>query len=144
MSLASGDRRTGGRPPLRGCPRALPQPPKALSRRRRCSAVLDVLRRSSIPVGIGRVLTPAVRGLDRATRALGLADRPLQPDALTGTEDGTLPDRFFLDLLRRGFAEERAQQQLDTAIDWGRYGEMHYDADKGALIQEPPVRTGSA
>ncbi|MCW2562099.1 MAG: nitrate transporter ATP-binding protein, partial [Mycobacterium sp.] len=37
---------------------------------------------------------------------------------------------FFLDLLRRGFGPEDAKQQLDTAIDWGRYGELFdYDTD---------------
>jgi NitT/TauT family transport system ATP-binding protein len=57
--------------------------------------------------------------------------------ALANTKDGTLDERFFLDLLRRGFSEEEARGQLDTAIDWGRYGELfEYDADTGQLSLE--------
>ena len=41
---------------------------------------------------------------------------------------------FFVDLLRRGFATEEAEQQMRTAIDWGRYGELYdYDADSDQL-----------
>jgi NitT/TauT family transport system ATP-binding protein len=54
--------------------------------------------------------------------------------ALQTTKDGTLNERFFLDLLRRGFSEEEARAQLDVAIGWGRYGELFdYDADTGEL-----------
>lgn len=60
--------------------------------------------------------------------------------ALGSTRDHTLPDRFFLDLLARGFTEDEARRQLDTAIDWGRYGELfEYDADVGRLRLEHPV-----
>jgi NitT/TauT family transport system ATP-binding protein len=59
--------------------------------------------------------------------------------ALETTKDGTLSERFFLDLLRRGFSEDEARAQLDTAIDWGRYGELFdYRADDGELILTPP------
>jgi len=60
--------------------------------------------------------------------------------ALSSTKDHTLPDRFFLDLLGRGFTEDEARRQLDTAIDWGRYGELfEYDADAGRLRLEHPA-----
>jgi NitT/TauT family transport system ATP-binding protein len=56
--------------------------------------------------------------------------------ALETTKDGTLHERFFLDLLGRGFTEEQARAQLDTAIDWGRYGELfEYDADDQQLVR---------
>jgi NitT/TauT family transport system ATP-binding protein len=59
--------------------------------------------------------------------------------ALETTKDGTLSGRFFLDLLRRGFSEDEARAQLDTAIDWGRYGELFdYRADDGELVLTPP------
>jgi len=32
---------------------------------------------------------------------------------------------LILDLLRRSYSAEQAQAQLDTAIDWGCYGEPH-------------------
>ncbi len=58
--------------------------------------------------------------------------------ALETTKDGTLSERFFLDLLRGGFSQDEAQAQLDTAIDWGRYGELFdYRAGDGQLILTP-------
>ena len=58
--------------------------------------------------------------------------------ALRATNDGTLREGFFLDLLRRGFSADEARRQLDIAIDWGRYGELfEYDAERGELILEP-------
>jgi NitT/TauT family transport system ATP-binding protein len=59
-------------------------------------------------------------------------------NALASTKDGTLNARFFLDLLGRGFGVEEGRQQLETAIDWGRYGELfEYDRDSGELRLEP-------
>jgi NitT/TauT family transport system ATP-binding protein len=55
--------------------------------------------------------------------------------ALEATKDGTLNERFFMDLLGRGFTEDQARAQLDTAIDWGRYGELfEYDANDAQLV----------
>jgi NitT/TauT family transport system permease protein len=45
------------------------------------SLVLDVLRRSAIPGVVARGLRPLGRGLDRVTRPLGVADRPLMVSA---------------------------------------------------------------
>jgi len=54
--------------------------------------------------------------------------------SLESTKDGTLGEGFFLDSLRRGFSEEEARQQLDTAIAWGRYGELFdFDSSTGQL-----------
>ncbi|HVX20763.1 MAG TPA: nitrate/sulfonate/bicarbonate ABC transporter ATP-binding protein [Acidimicrobiales bacterium] len=59
--------------------------------------------------------------------------------ALESTADHNLNERFFLDLLGRGFSQEEAQAQLDTAIDWGRYGELFdYDANAGAIALTEP------
>jgi NitT/TauT family transport system ATP-binding protein len=58
--------------------------------------------------------------------------------ALAATEDHTLREGFFLDVLRRGFSGEEARSQLDTAIDWGRYAELYdYDSDDAELTLEP-------
>ena len=64
--------------------------------------------------------------------------------ALNATEDGTLREGFFLDLLRRGFSAEEARRQLDIAIEWGRYGELfEYDAESGELVLgSDPARVG--
>ncbi|HEV3360023.1 MAG TPA: nitrate/sulfonate/bicarbonate ABC transporter ATP-binding protein [Pseudonocardiaceae bacterium] len=62
--------------------------------------------------------------------------------ALNSSADGSLRDGFFLDLLRRGFSRTEAQQQLDTAIDWGRYGELFdYDSDSGQISVDPAARS---
>ena len=59
--------------------------------------------------------------------------------SLEATGDGTLNERFFLDLLGRGFSEDEARAQLDTAIDWGRYGELfEFDVHTGELVLSPP------
>jgi NitT/TauT family transport system ATP-binding protein len=58
--------------------------------------------------------------------------------ALAATADRTLRIGFFLDILRRGFSPAEARSQLDTAIDWGRYGELYdYDSDDEELTLEP-------
>ena len=55
--------------------------------------------------------------------------------ALGSTKDGNLGEGFFLDLLRRGFSEDEARQQLKIAIDWGRYGELFdFDANTGSSL----------
>jgi NitT/TauT family transport system ATP-binding protein len=51
-----------------------------------------------------------------------------------------LREGFFLDVLRRGFSAQEARSRLDTAIDWGRYAELHdYDSDDEELTPEPGV-----
>lgn len=61
--------------------------------------------------------------------------------ALAGSNDGSLRAAFFHDLLRRGFGPEDARRQLDTAIDWGRYGELYdYDTDSDKITADPAAR----
>jgi NitT/TauT family transport system ATP-binding protein len=64
--------------------------------------------------------------------------------ALNATTDGILREGFFLDLLRRGFSAEEARRQLDTAIVWGRYGELfEYNAETGQLVLgSDPAKVG--
>ncbi|QKV73941.1 nitrate/sulfonate/bicarbonate ABC transporter ATP-binding protein [Amycolatopsis sp. Hca4] len=58
--------------------------------------------------------------------------------ALAASADGNLRAGFFLDLLRRGFSAEDARQQLDTAINWGRYAELFdFDTDTGQIALDP-------
>ncbi len=65
---------------------------------------------------------PLVRTIDRALR---------------GSKDGNLPSGFFTDLLHRNFGEDEAQQQMDTAINWGRYAELYaFDGTRGQLSLE--------
>jgi len=40
-------------------------------------------------------------------------------------------------MLHSGFTEEKARQQLDPAINWGRYGELYeFDINAGQLKLE--------
>ena len=67
-------------------------------------------------------------------------------DNLAATSDGTLSEDFFLDMLRSGFSEDRAYEQLDLAIHWGRYAELYeFDADTGQLkLDHPPTADAEA
>lgn len=59
--------------------------------------------------------------------------------ALETTKDHTLDRRFFLELLGRGFSQDKARAQLDTAISWGRYAELFdYHADNRELVLSKP------
>lgn len=84
----------------------------------------DIQVRKQLFAEVARERAPMVRTIVRA---------------LERTDDGKLRDEFFLDLLRRGYAAADAQAQLDTAIDWGRYGELFdYDSDSGEFILTRP------
>jgi len=65
-------------------------------------------------------------------------------NALARAQDGALKQAFFLDLLHRQYSAEEAQAQLDTAIDWGRYGELYeYAADTDEItrnVEPEPAR----
>ena len=57
--------------------------------------------------------------------------------SLRGSKDGNLPAGFFTDILRTSFGEPEAAQQLDVAINWGRYAELYdFDAARGQIIRE--------
>jgi NitT/TauT family transport system ATP-binding protein len=55
--------------------------------------------------------------------------------ALSEAPGGKLSKQFFLDLLEHDFTHEQARAQLDTAINWGRYGQLYsYHAYDGQLV----------
>ena len=86
----------------------------------RAFAAADILTRKALfrEAALKRVIL--LRQIERALRAK--ADR-------------ALPDDFFYDILEEHFSEDEAQRQLDTAIHWGRYGEIFdYDAGSGRLF----------
>jgi NitT/TauT family transport system ATP-binding protein len=58
-------------------------------------------------------------------------------ETLQADPDGRLAWEYFLDRLSEDFGD-LAEQQLDTAINWGRYAELFaYDDDSGELYIEP-------
>ena len=82
----------------------------------------DILTSKQVFARVAAERAPLVRAIVQALRA---------------SADGDLREGFFVDLLRRGFSEEEARRQLDTAISWGRYAELFdYDADDGLLMLE--------
>ncbi|GAA1979921.1 nitrate/sulfonate/bicarbonate ABC transporter ATP-binding protein [Kitasatospora viridis] len=58
--------------------------------------------------------------------------------SLAAKDSQKLREDFFVDLLRRGYDSIDAGRQLETAIAWGRYGELYdYDADDTEFALEP-------
>lgn len=48
-------------------------------------------------------------------------------------------EEFFIDILKNHFTPDETWNQLETAIDWGRYAELFvYDYDAGELYLEEP------
>ncbi|RBQ00007.1 ABC transporter ATP-binding protein [Bifidobacterium xylocopae] len=58
--------------------------------------------------------------------------------ALKNSDSKTLHGSLILDLLRAHHSDREAVQQFETAIGWGRYGELFdYDADDDRLTLDP-------
>jgi NitT/TauT family transport system ATP-binding protein len=54
--------------------------------------------------------------------------------ALRSKSDHTMPLEFFHDLLDEHFSENEARQQIETALNWGRWGEIFsYDPESDRL-----------
>ena len=54
--------------------------------------------------------------------------------SLASKSDGSMPLEFFRDILDEHFSEEETQRQIDTALYWGRYGEIFsYDSETDKL-----------
>jgi len=70
-------------------------------------------------------------------RKAALSNVPLlrqMEQSLKAKTNRTLNDEFFRDLLDEHFGEDESRRQLETAIQWGRYGEIFdYDAATGKL-----------
>ena len=48
-----------------------------------------------------------------------------------------MSEDFFIEILENYFTEEEEWNQLETAIDWGRYAELFaYDYDAGEIYLE--------
>lgn len=59
--------------------------------------------------------------------------------ALETTPGHTLPKEYFLSTLEAQLGEERAQEQLDILVDWGRYAELFsYQEERGIFRLEDP------
>jgi NitT/TauT family transport system ATP-binding protein len=55
--------------------------------------------------------------------------------ALDAKSDHTVPEEFFLDMLDEQFSNEESQRQIETAVTWGRYGEIFdFDAARRRFV----------
>jgi NitT/TauT family transport system ATP-binding protein len=53
---------------------------------------------------------------------------------LLNAKSHTVKDDFILDILDEHYSDEEAQNQFDTAVNWGRYaGLFEFDSDEGVL-----------
>ena len=61
--------------------------------------------------------------------------------SLTSKSDHAMPLEFFRDLLEEHSPEEEAKKQIDTALNWGRYGEIFtYDSESDRLVLHEVTR----
>jgi len=64
---------------------------------------------------------------------------------LGSKSDGAMPLEFFRDILDEHFSEEETQRQIDTALNWGRYGEIFsYDSESDKLFLHRLEHTGDS
>jgi NitT/TauT family transport system ATP-binding protein len=60
-------------------------------------------------------------------------------NSLASKSDGAMPLEFFRDILDEHFAEDETQRQIETALYWGRYGEIFtYDSESDRLFMHRP------
>jgi NitT/TauT family transport system ATP-binding protein len=63
---------------------------------------------------------------------------------LESKSDHTMPLEFFRDILDEYLSEAEMKQQIDTALNWGRYADIfEYDPENDRLQMYLPARTGS-
>ena len=60
--------------------------------------------------------------------------------ALSNKSDHAMPLEFFRDVLDEHFSREDVQRQIETALDWGRYGDLFsYDSEADRLSLYQPA-----
>ena len=76
-------------------------------------------------------------------REAALANVPLLQQinsGLNSKSDHTMPLEFFRDLVEEHLSEDEANRQIDTALNWGRYGEIFtYDSESDRLMLHAAV-----
>ena len=65
--------------------------------------------------------------------------------ALDAKSDHTVPEEFFLDMLDEQFSDEESQRQIETAVTWGRYGEIFdFDAARRRFVMPDALQEEAA
>jgi NitT/TauT family transport system ATP-binding protein len=66
-------------------------------------------------------------------------------NSLASKSDGAMPLEFFRDILDEHFSEVETQRQIDTVLNWGRYGEIFsYDSESDKLFLPRLEHTGDS
>jgi NitT/TauT family transport system ATP-binding protein len=61
--------------------------------------------------------------------------------ALASKSDHTMPLELFRDILQEHFSDDDVQRQIDSALNWGRYGDIFtYDSERDRLVLPQPGR----
>ena len=61
-------------------------------------------------------------------------------NALESKSDHSMPLEFFRDLLQQRFSDVEAQRQIETALNWGRYGDiLNYDSERDRISLYHPA-----
>jgi NitT/TauT family transport system ATP-binding protein len=76
-------------------------------------------------------------------RDAALAHIPLlqqMNNVLKNKSDHTMPLELFRDVLEERFSDDDVQRQIDTALNWGRYGDIFtYDSESDRLLLHTPA-----
>jgi NitT/TauT family transport system ATP-binding protein len=65
--------------------------------------------------------------------------------ALDAKSDHTVPEEFFLDMLEEQFSSEESERQIETAVTWGRYGEIFdFDAARRRFVMPDVLQEEAA
>ena len=79
------------------------------------------------------------KGLFREAALAHVALLQQMHSALSSKSDHTMPLEFFRDILEQHFPGEEVQRQIDTALNWGRYGDIFtYDSESDRLLLHQP------
>jgi NitT/TauT family transport system ATP-binding protein len=61
-------------------------------------------------------------------------------NALVSKSDHTMPLELFRDILEERLSDSDVQRQIDTALNWGRYGDIFsYDSESDRLRLYQPM-----
>ena len=117
---------------------------------RLADVAISLTIQANTSIGTTPILLARDRDLPLARKDLGpfVSDAVLQhvtllqqmKRALDTKSDHAMPLEFFRDILDEHFSEDEVNQQIDTALNWGRYAEIFaYDDDSGTFNLENPT-----
>jgi NitT/TauT family transport system ATP-binding protein len=86
----------------------------------------------------------AQKGMFRDAALKNIAILRLIENTLHAKRDHAIGEEFFRDILDEHFSPEEVERQFDTALNWGRYGEIfNYDSATGRLYHSEAADTAA-